>query len=90
MEGNARTWFTPKQKAEPRTPTACCDSISKGNRSLALLSGVPGQDRPAAQSSPRKTLGWCCSDRLNPPPKADIPDRHQPMFEMLRFLRHRP
>jgi hypothetical protein len=29
MEGNARTWFTPKQKAEPRTPTACCDSISQ-------------------------------------------------------------
>ena len=28
------------------------------NRFLAFLSGVPEQDCRAAQSSPRKTLGW--------------------------------
>src|SRR5450631_2245244 len=30
MEGNARARFTPKQKAEPRRPTACCHSIFSG------------------------------------------------------------
>ena len=29
----------------------------KGNRSLAFLSGLPEQDRPAAQSTPAKDLG---------------------------------
>ncbi|MGB8894493.1 MAG: hypothetical protein WA322_14740 [Pseudolabrys sp.] len=44
MEVNARTWFTPKQKAEPRTPTACCDSISRAEQishfSQAHLNGI--------------------------------------------------
>ena len=32
MEGNARSWFTPKHKAEPKTPTACRHSIFSAER----------------------------------------------------------
>ena len=72
--------------AATRTPTACCDSISRAEPiSRRFSQALPEQDRAAAQSTPTQDL-WaskplpidyerCCSDRLNPPPKADIGQR---------------
>src|SRR6516165_8404574 len=132
MEGHARTWFTPKQKAElwERWKSGQCVAdiaqelhrrhqraglflrstqslaarqqrehqrlaatvFPEGNRSLALLSGAPEQDRAAAQSTPAERP-WaskhlpidyeqCCSDQLNPHPRADI--RPMPAFMSTR------
>ena len=56
MEGNARTWFTPKHKAKPKTPTACCHSIFSAERiSRISLNGHLNRIALRLNQRPRKT-----------------------------------
>jgi hypothetical protein len=56
MDGNARTWFSPQQKAEPRTPTACCHSIFSGGMDLSHFSqGYLNRIALRLNQRPRKT-----------------------------------
>jgi hypothetical protein len=50
------SWHLPTMIADEHQRLAAT-VFAKGNRPLAFLSGVPEQDRPAAQSTPAKDLG---------------------------------
>jgi hypothetical protein len=69
MEGQARTWFTPKQRGElwERWKSGQCvaDVAPSGGTRAASIAYC-------SSAAPESSGERCCSDRLNPQQLADI------------------